>query len=267
MSDFEPSYAAEDLAEPEYSYPVIVTIHSEHIVWLEAESLKDALDDLRNDGSWYEHLGSHNQTVAASWEEMRAPGGDYHDAGMDWDTVYRDGDGGYQGVHCDAHVESWRSVRWAEKRAEEQRTCKAAGHPEVRAFVDKPYCNTCGYLTIAEPDHRPAGGFRCSRREAAVSVERPRAFKTWEEALAEALVIARALPPEHSIQQIMFGEFAESIGGGHYVSIVVAYAIGNTKRVEPPPAPEVERKRTLQVIEAWKTEIERRAAEAQAGDE
>lgn len=96
--------------------------------------------------------------------------------------------------------------------------------------------------------------------------ERPNAFKTWEDALAEALVMARALPAGHNIQHIMFGEYAESIGGGYYASLVVAYSVGNTKQVDPPPAPEVERKRTLQVIAAWKKEIERCAAEVKGED-
>jgi hypothetical protein len=138
------------LPEPECAYPVIVTVHTEHVVWLEAASLKGALDDLKNDPAWYESLGAHNETVASVWEEMRSPGGDYHHGGLDWDMVYRAGDGQYLGVYCNAHVESWKSVQWAEKRAEEQRVCKAAGHPEVKEFATKPYCNNCGYLSIAD---------------------------------------------------------------------------------------------------------------------
>jgi hypothetical protein len=147
---YEPSYAVDELPEPDCRYPVIVTIHTEHVVWLPAESLNGALDDLKNDGAWYEHLGAHNETVAATWEEMRSPGGDYYHAGSDWDLVYRDGDGGYPGVYCDEHIRTHKFVLDEARRTAERAACKAAGHPEVKEFVAKPYCSTCGYLSIAD---------------------------------------------------------------------------------------------------------------------
>ncbi len=78
------------------------------------------------------------------------------------------------------------------------------------------------------------------------------AYRTWDEALAEALQMIRAIPVEHNAHTIRFGTFAESIGGGHYVSITISYSVGNTKEAPPQPAEQVHRTRIARTVEAWR---------------
>lgn len=78
------------------------------------------------------------------------------------------------------------------------------------------------------------------------------AYRTWDEALAEALHMIRAIPVEHNAHTIRFGTFAASIGGGHYVSITASYSVGNTKEAPPQPAEQVHRTRIAKVVAAWR---------------
>lgn len=81
---------------------------------------------------------------------------------------------------------------------------------------------------------------------------RKHGFQDWHEALAEALLMIRGIPVQHNAHTIRFGTFAESVGGGHYVSIEVSYHLGNTKEAPTEAAGIVERRRMAKVIEAWR---------------
>src|SRR6266487_5272274 len=117
--DFEPTYI-DDLPEAERSYPVIVTVHNEHIVWIEGDSPKDALQRLQHDGAWHEHLGSNNgyETQFNAYEEMRSP--DKWDKDIPYEAGWA---GGYQGLECRAHVDSHEHAQFLAKRGEERRQC------------------------------------------------------------------------------------------------------------------------------------------------
>jgi hypothetical protein len=142
----EPEYETyvDDLAEPDCRFPVIITEHKEHVVWVDAESLEDAYKVLNNDPEWYERI-SDQETVASFWHDVRKP--DAHD----WDTVYPRYrlDGSYDGMPADAHVDAHRvhlrQVQWAAEVA----ACVEARHPNLRApetYTTERYCPTCGWL-------------------------------------------------------------------------------------------------------------------------
>ncbi|MET7395572.1 hypothetical protein ABZS66_18990 [Dactylosporangium sp. NPDC005572] len=129
-----------NLAEPECSYPVIVTEQKKHVVWLRADSQAEALQRLQNDGAWYEKVRD-DETLVHAFPEMRSPDR------CDWDDVYGSAYGGsYPGLECEAHVDSHRAVQYAAKRAAEQAACRGAGHPEVTysSIGGDPWCKTCG---------------------------------------------------------------------------------------------------------------------------
>jgi hypothetical protein len=77
-------------------------------------------------------------------------------------------------------------------------------------------------------------------------------YKSWDEALVEALMIANGVPLEHNIHDVTFGTFAKSVGGGHYVSMVASYPLGNTKRAPRGSSADVLRVRTALVTAAWR---------------
>lgn len=132
------------LAEPDCRFPVLVTIHHDHLLWVEGESRADALRNLQNDGEWYEHLNDH-ETLLGAWEEMREP--------ARYDRVYEGGDS-MRSLDCREHVESHLRVLRAAERAEEKAACKAAGHPELKVYAGsrptgtEAYCKTCGYIAL-----------------------------------------------------------------------------------------------------------------------
>lgn len=142
----------DELPDPDCSYPVIVTVTHEHVIWVKADSLTDARDQVRADGSWYEQIDN-STTLASFGMDARSPGEDFHS--WDWETVYR-GDycGPYQGLECDAHVQTYQAKLAHDKRQADMAACTADGHPQQRVFkrdgdqADEVYCPTCGYLPV-----------------------------------------------------------------------------------------------------------------------
>ena len=129
----------DDLAEPECSWPVLVVEHKQHIVWIEADTQADAVEQLRNDGEWYEHIRD-NETCASFWHEVDPP------TEYDWWTVYHGGEG-YPGLKADAHVQVHKATQYAAARAAEKKACAAAGHPDVRFYsTGDPHCPCCSYI-------------------------------------------------------------------------------------------------------------------------
>ncbi len=72
-------------------------------------------------------------------------------------------------------------------------------------------------------------------------------YATPEEAQVEALVQVQDVPAGHNVFEVRFGKFADSVGGGFYLTIRVNYEITNT--VEPPsPSPADLRKKRLKMV-------------------
>jgi hypothetical protein len=148
-----------DLPEPDCSYPVIVTDTRVHVIWVRASSQEDAVDRARYDTGEMLHDG---ETLASFDLRVRKPGDDFHH--WDWETVY-DGDyyGSYQGVQCDAHVETRRWHLERLRREAERVVCVAAGHPKIeeRTYGSdrRWYCPTlgCGWFDY-DPRPSAAGG-------------------------------------------------------------------------------------------------------------
>lgn len=143
-----------DLAEAECRYPVIVTVEHTHVLWIEGLDQDLALHNARNHGALYELLDD-QETHAGYGMGVRKPGGEGGDWAlrMDWELV-NEGDyySPYQGLKCDAHVESHEMHLRMAARAEEIAACKAAGHLnlEVRDYSkDRAFCPTCGWLDLA----------------------------------------------------------------------------------------------------------------------
>jgi hypothetical protein len=78
-------------------------------------------------------------------------------------------------------------------------------------------------------------------------------YATWEEALSEALLCLGQIPFEHNLANVKFGTFSDSVGGGHYFSLMACYSLGNTVDDRPRSVDitDVSRRRNLQVLEAW----------------
>lgn len=142
----------DDLPEAERRYPVIVTVTNEHVVWVEGYCPDDALENLKNDGEWYERIRD-QETLASFWQDYRKPGDEHHS--LDWDTVMNGEPygGSYPGMRCDAHVEAWRHeiarVKWEAEKA----ACVEAGHPkrEPSLIAGEVWCPTCGRLPRPQP--------------------------------------------------------------------------------------------------------------------
>lgn len=129
----------DDLAEAECYYPVIVMEHKEHVVWVQADSLADALDQLKNDPEWYESI-SDQETLCGFWQDMSTPDK------WEWSKVYDRGEV-YPGMQADAHVQVHRAAQYAADRAAEKAACAAAGHPDVRFYsTGDPHCPCCSYV-------------------------------------------------------------------------------------------------------------------------
>jgi hypothetical protein len=82
--------------------------------------------------------------------------------------------------------------------------------------------------------------------------EKKHGYATWDEALAEALELVRTIPLEHNVYEVSFGTFHDSVGGGHWLSIVANYSIGNTKPISRPAGDVEYRSRTARVLAAWR---------------
>ncbi|WP_327223094.1 hypothetical protein OG229_02800 [Streptomyces platensis] len=54
-------------------YPVIVETVQRHLVWVEADSLKDAVEGLDGDPDWYQELTSQNQIESGYDWSVEAP--------------------------------------------------------------------------------------------------------------------------------------------------------------------------------------------------
>jgi hypothetical protein len=134
----EPTFATEDLPEPDHAYPVILVEHKQHIIWVEADSPKDAVEVVGDDGEWYERIRD-SETLSSFWFEVNLPDK------YDWDTIY-DGGESYQGMRADAHVRSHELQQQTERREAAKAACVAAGHPELRFSTGETYCPNCGYL-------------------------------------------------------------------------------------------------------------------------
>jgi hypothetical protein len=151
LDDQAEPFDVDVLDEPDTSYPVIVSVTKEYVVWVEAVSIADAVRRVRNDPEWYERIKD-GENLATFWEEIRRPGGEAQlpsSTRMDWELIYQDrGDGSYQGMRADAHVETHRYALAAAKREADRAACVAAGHPfaEILGSATEPYCSICGYL-------------------------------------------------------------------------------------------------------------------------
>jgi hypothetical protein len=118
--------------EPELSYPVIVEITEQHVVWIPAENAAEAAKELSDDPDWYEQVS--NKTQHDIWHEVRRPDS--------WDMRTP-----LIAITPDAHIHAYHSER-ARRRLEEQRAaCAAENH--VNGLLPgrpAPYCRTCGRL-------------------------------------------------------------------------------------------------------------------------
>lgn len=88
-------------------YPVIVETTERHLVWVEADSLKDAVESLSDDPEWYEAVTPANRIEGGYSYQMEAP----EDHSWDWE-VY-----GYDRVEgprqaCTECKAVAHSVRW-----------------------------------------------------------------------------------------------------------------------------------------------------------
>jgi hypothetical protein len=145
----------DSLPEPDCRYPVIVTVEHTHVLWIEGEDQEEALRRAKNHGALYELLND-QETHAGYGMDVRKPGGPHGGEWalkLDWELV-NEGDyySAYQGLDCNAHVESHRFAEEMAKRKEAKRLCKEAGHPdlEVRDHTkDRAYCRHCGWLELA----------------------------------------------------------------------------------------------------------------------
>lgn len=157
IDDEEPEFPTnvDDLPEPDCRYPVIVTVEHTHVLWIEGDDQDEALARARHHGALYELL-SDQETHAGYMMDVRKPGGPHGGEWalkLDWDIV-NEGDyySPYQGLRCDAHVESYEMHQRMAARAAEVAACKAAGHLnlEVRDYSkDRAFCPTCGWLELA----------------------------------------------------------------------------------------------------------------------
>jgi hypothetical protein len=130
----------DDLAEPECYYPVIVMEHKEHVVWVQADSLSDALEQLQCDPEWYESI-SDQETLTGFWTDMSTPDT------WDWQSKVYDRGEFYPGLQADAHVQIHKAVQYAAARAAQKAACAAAGHPDVRFYsTGDPHCPCCSYV-------------------------------------------------------------------------------------------------------------------------
>jgi hypothetical protein len=122
-------------------YPVIVTYTEEHVVWVEADSLEEAVKRACRD-PW--ELTHRDSTLASLSTDVRAP--------KPWDydyTVYDEGET-YEGLPCDAHVKVWED----RQRKAAQAACAEAGHPNPAENRGRPgtfYCPTC-YVGVDAPE-------------------------------------------------------------------------------------------------------------------
>lgn len=118
-----------------YSWPVLVEETIQHVIWVEAETHEAALDRARYD-TW-EKLS--NETRNCSWMNLEMPKDAY-----DWDRVYEESFDGYQGVECNAHVETRRwwlaELDLAHKQATAENEDRDGVDAEQR--VTCPLCRT-----------------------------------------------------------------------------------------------------------------------------
>lgn len=143
----------DDLPEPDCSYPVLIVEHKQHVIWVEADTLTDAVEQVRNDGEWYERIRD-NETCASFWHEVDPP------TQYDWWTVYNGGEG-YADMQADAHVQVHKAVQYAAARDVKKAACAAAGHPDVKFYSSgDPYCEVCWRITPEQlvTDIRAANG-------------------------------------------------------------------------------------------------------------
>lgn len=150
----EPTYVS-DLPEVDRSYPVIVVETRRYVLWIEAETPAEAVEQFGCDphdpgrGSLY-------------WFDYSAEAPDR----WDWADIERsNSDGDWSGTAADAHVQAWRNHHAYLRQKAAKDACAAAGHPVPEgatgpwAWAD--YCGTCGYIDPSErttPDHAAAGG-------------------------------------------------------------------------------------------------------------
>lgn len=130
-----------ELPLPECQYPVIVTEHRTHVVWVDAADQQDAIRWLDNDLG--DGVINRNTLAEFDWE-VESPTGDHDD--MDWCTITgaSNGFGDYRGLLCDAHVRTHRQELWDQARAADVLACAAEGHVRDRElFATGLWCFIC----------------------------------------------------------------------------------------------------------------------------
>lgn len=132
----EPTYVADDLAEPDLYFPVVLVEHKQHVIWVEATNPDEAAETVRDDPEWYERIRD-NGTLSDFWYEANTP------SRYEWHTVLNGGEG-YESMLADAHVRTHEAMLGAARREEARAACAAAGHPDIQFGYGDPYCTTCG---------------------------------------------------------------------------------------------------------------------------
>jgi hypothetical protein len=109
------------------SYPVIVEYTERHIVWVEADSLDDAVAMLQD--TPYEWTSS--KTAVDSDFTAAAP--DSYD---------------YVEQPASAHVEAYHRHQYDERRTAEKAACAAKGHPDAHTERNRIWCPVCWSLPL-----------------------------------------------------------------------------------------------------------------------
>lgn len=126
------------------SWPVLVDETIQHVIWVEADDHDAAVERARWD-TW-EKLS--NETRNCSWMNIEAPKSQW-----DWERVYEESYDGYQGLECNAHVETRRWWLFELDRAQQQATAEN----EDRSGVDAGQRLTCPVCrTWREEGHEDA---------------------------------------------------------------------------------------------------------------
>lgn len=126
------------------SFPVLVTDTREHIIWVEAADPDAALK--RASCDTYEWLDP--ETLSSGYMSCRLPADKW-----DWDNVYGGGGDSYQGLPCDAHVETHLAHVRAVERKAAMVMCAAAGHVDnLHTWASGAIeCQLCRVYTYEPP--------------------------------------------------------------------------------------------------------------------
>lgn len=155
----EASLRWHDRGQDARQWPVLVEETIQHVVWVDAADQQEAVDRARYD-TW-DKIGS--GTRSCSWMKVESPVGHW-----DHDRVYEDSGDSYDGLECDAHVETYRWWLRALDKAHQQATAdnedldgvdteQRLTCPVCRKWIgdDDHELSVAHRLAVADAQHRP----------------------------------------------------------------------------------------------------------------